>query len=427
MTLHLFPRRRIILVFALILIGTVRSVHAAEPRDFMWMRPLTGDVQPGAWVQVPIPPDVYGACHTFPHDIRIIDEEGHQWPFFLAPRPSEPVYRSVEVDTLNTGWIEGPERYLRVDLAIAPGPDGIPSRHQQLRVETSGQDFIRRIEVYGAERQGDWGRLGEGYLIRSRTPRRLDEAVLDYPQSDYSRLQIRIYPRTRDATEMFSIQQIGVLGRIEPEPRLVSRPFNRIANPQPTTHTNAQVLELDLHHEKLPMAEIRLRAEDGDYVRRVDVFTRNTPEESWRRNRSAEIYRVGPSVRDRVPLHQSARFVRLELVHDDDPPLVLQDIEALGYLDHIVVEARQGADPMFYYGSATARPPGYDLQARVRRSPERILESRSLGPVSPNTGYRSSGYGPWGAYLATLAIAVTSLIVIAVVVRMLKQIQREAA
>jgi len=401
----------------------VRDVNAVEIKSFEWMRPIVEGSSPGTIFRVEVPSDIYARSHNFPDDIRIYDANEKQWPFFLEYEQAQSGFREVPADRVNMAWTEGPDQYLRLDLRVRrdESSSGRP-KHNHVLLETSGRDFIRRVEVFGSEDQSTWALLGQGYLIDVSEPGRIEESAVHYTPSDYPFVQVRVFPNARNAMESFSINRADIR-TIEPATattRIV--PHQRLEVPKNEQRPDAEVVLLDLENEHHPVESIVLRAEGGDYLRRVVVSIRDDSNEPWRYAGAGDIHRIGVSTKDKIPLQGHGRYIKCELYHYDDPPLQLSTIEVRTTRSHLVIESQSGSDPVLYYGGQFVTAPQYDLKSRAKMKSKEEWGLGSLGDAAPNPAFRKTGYGSWGKYLATGAVGLASLAVMMVLVRMFKRI-----
>ena len=89
---------------------------------------------------------VFDGSLDFPRDLRLFDDDGTQWPWYLHhPKPSSR-FQKLKVETLNRLMMETPSPHLQLELEIAAAKR---PRHNQIRIETAGSDFIRKVEIFG--------------------------------------------------------------------------------------------------------------------------------------------------------------------------------------------------------------------------------------------------------------------------------------
>lgn len=418
---RLWPTRLLLIgLFAL----TGSTTFAATARDFAWRRPIPGPTETGELLRIPITEDLYGLTSRFPNDIRVLDEDGTPWPFFhYAPRPqhtTDPVPHTI----LNRAWFAGgpaEPSYYRLDLQIFPDNTGRPRQHNQVRLTTTGSDFIRRVEIYGAESPGDWGLLGAGYLVNHRHPRRVED-IVTYSEASYPYLQIRVYANVRNALEEVEVSSIALQRRTTTRPYATREiPHELLPLPRSERQDDTQIILLRTTYAGQPVHSIRITAQ-GDYVRRVTLSTRNTDRDPWRFAGSGDVYQVGPLRQTTLIANGRGAFWKLHIPHYDDAPLEIEELELRTAVDYLIIEAASERDAMLYFGSDRVTSARYDLRARFEQMslspdslPERILEERQTNPA--HQLHRMQRLEPW---LIPAAIAVASLTVVWIVVRMFR-------
>ena len=409
-----------IALFSCYLAGTLAL--AAAPRDFENVAPIQGELEQGEFYRIRIPGEVYAHCHDFPDDIRIFDVDGRQLPFFLWRSSDFDRTDEIETNLLNRSRAEGDIGYWRQDLRVEPRSDGVRPRHNRLIVQSTGREFIRRVEVFGSEQGEDWSLLADGFLVRMRRPTAIDNHTINYPESDFPRIQLRVYPSAMEALETFEIQRIELarstradivydwvsVTEIEPLPRDLNE--------------DAQVIVLDAGYRRVPIEKLIFDVEQTEYARAVRVHGRNSQGDDWRHLVSAEIHSLSGSPSNEVSFRGSRnRYLKVEVYHYDDQPLSLRGIRAAGSARNLVFEACSTNAPALYYGSGFARPPRYDLRRRLADVDIAGLAPIVLGESTANSAYRPHGFGRWGPWLAGILVAIASLAVVAVIVDMIKR------
>ncbi len=400
------------------------AAHAAGDlrEEFAWRQTLDGDFAEGGLYRLAVPGAIFDGCRAFPDDLRIIDETGQQWPFFLWTPSEKQDVRVVPSQTLNASVVEKPDRYLRQDLRIAPDPEtGRPREHNQVILRTPGRDFIRRVEVYGKEGEAPWAFLGSGYLVDYSRDARAANGTIRYPVSTLPLIQVRVFPNARDATEPLSIDHLCA-GLCVTEPgELEPVPLTQMETPKDERTNECQVLVFDTGARTRPVERLTIRADDREYARSVRVSARNDETNVWRWVADGEIHRIGQDVQDAVGVKwASYRFLKLEVFHYDDRPLTNVRVEALAVPRYIVFEAGGGRKPELYYG-AKVEAPRYDLE---RRKGKEALSSAPVAKIEPRTDnvmHEVTWLEKYGRWLAVLAVGAVSVLVLWVVLGMLKR------
>jgi len=412
-------RDRLITWFtAAALVAALHAHGAKDPaRPYAWRLPLQGEMKDGWHYRVTLPGVVYDRALQFPVDLRVVDGTTTLWPHVLLVTDKGKL-RHLAAEIRNRSIAEGPRAYHRLDLVIAGDGD---ARHDRVIIKSSGQRFIRMAEVYGAEKGADWVLLGKGYLIRDDRPHRVRQTTVTYPLSDFPRLQVRVYPTAEDATEVFTVQTIKVQGHVRIPPPMEVLAATPVETAAADRKEDAEVLVVDLGYRNRPFDRVRIPCERADYIRTVSVHGRNDEKETWRYLGCGDIQALDGNVRDSVDVSGKHRYVKCSVLHYDDQPLGVSAIEVLAVPDVLLIEAGEGADPCLYVGNEFAKAPRYDLARRRGNMDVATLPLLSLGEITENPDYRRGGFGKLGPWLAGIAVALVSLLVLYVIIGMLKQ------
>lgn len=405
--------------FLLLLALLPLDLYPNAPREFAWHLPLHDSPEPLAYAGIPLPRDVRAHSLHFPNDLRILDDTGTAWPFFLhKPEPAPSVPEPLPARRLNELHVEGPGGYRQLDLLLEE-----PRRpHTRLHLDTTGTDFVRRVEVLASDDRQTWGLIATGYLIRTDTPARIRETTLRYPPNTLPHLRIRIYPNTRNASETFTITAARP-EHLPPasQPELTEHPLTRLPAPNTAPEPGIQQLHLDLGLPRQPFQSIELTATGRDHLRRVNVYTRNEPGDPWQPCGGGDIYRIGSLTQTRLPVRGQGRYLRLDILNRDDPPLDIDTLRVLHRTETLItqVPANPGT-PALYFGSETAAAPRYDLQSRWNRlSPPPPLHTLQPGDLQPNPAHRPPLSPGLLNTLSLLLVAATSALVLWIIYRMM--------
>ncbi len=402
-----------------LLVSTLFSLalRAEAPRDFAWRIPLSGELQPDAYYRIPLPREVRALAADFPRDLRIFDETGAAWPFFLErPPQTGPATETVSAVQRNALHVEGPDGHRQIDLHIS----GDRPVHTQLHIQTDGTDYVRRVEVLGSDDQQTWGLMAMGYLIHANRPQTLRETIIRYPASNLPYLRVRVFPNTRDALETFSLQTLRVERATRtPAPPLTEHTFTRL--PDTAAERRIQHIHLDLGLVRQPFQAIELDVEGRDYLRRVNLFTRDRESDSWRGCGGGDILRVETLRQNRLNVSGTGRFIRLDIHNHNDPPLDVQSLRVLHRTEHLITQAPPNASaPNLYLGAEHLPAPRYDLQTRMDRRPA-PPPVQTLHPAAPEENpLHRPGLSPGRLrMLSILLVATVSTLVIWIIYRMM--------
>ena len=413
---------RRVLILGCLLAAAAGSAAAEQDlrTKFDWRQPLPGAFERGTLGRVAVPAEVYDGCRMFPADLRIINEHGEQWPFYVWTPEGRLTSQSVEIQLLNTSTAE---HYVRQDIRIQEDPrTGARREHNQVIVKTPGRDFIRRVEVYGSEDGRAWAQLAGGYLVDHVRDVRVANHDIRYPVSTFPLLQVRVYPNARDATETVVVQEVEVQAAREVAGEWEEVALSAVAVTKDDQKDGCQVLVFDTAARNRPVERLAVRARDQAYARGLRVYGRNEATNAWRWLADGEIHRIGRDIQDEVVLRGSAcRFLKLELYHYDDAPLDQVEVLARATPRYVVFEAQDGVEPQLYYGALGLAAPRFDLMRR--KVPEDAAGAKLVraGKRTDNELRQTPGWGRRGPWLAALAVGLVSLAVIWSVVGMLKK------
>lgn len=402
-----------------------RIVGAAEdPRQpFQWRKMIEHPVESGTLYRIRTTPDVFDACPSFPADVRLFDAQGRAWPFFLwAPAGREEV-RQVPAELLNAGQVEQPARYLRQDLRVRSSrAGGARPIHDRVVIRMSGETFFRRVEVLGSETGETWIALAEGYLVAQGRDG-ADNRTISYPASDFPLVQVRIHPDARNTSEPMALREISLA-------RLLSETGERETLPLEWTVPSAeqrkdtQVLLADAGARNRPLIRIGIEAGEGDYARPVRVHGRNAPTNDWRWVAEGGVHRIGAHMRDTVEVRGAAyRYWKIELLQGEDAPLAIRRLRAEAVPQDLVFEARGGPEtrPALYFGTSRFGLPRFDLQQRTPAEARATAPIVELGRRHANPERVVHGLSRYGRVFGLAAVALVSLLVIAVIAHMIRR------
>ena len=138
-------------------------------------------------VVLELPLDVLDAARTDHADLRLYDASGREVPYALRIRREIHESEAFDAQEMNRGE-RGDMAELTLDLGATPAP------HNELEVETTGGGFRRRVSVEGSEDGEEWATLEDEALIFrfSSQGRGVDQRRVEYPQSDYRFLRVRV-------------------------------------------------------------------------------------------------------------------------------------------------------------------------------------------------------------------------------------------
>ena len=407
----------------LLAMAALSTVHAAE-KDlrfrFELMRKMDGTFSAGQRGRLVVSGDVFGQSRHFPNDIRIMADDGTQWPFFLHVPKEGVESKTLEPEILNRSWVAGSEPCLQFDLVMAPVDGTIPV-HNRMELDTSGRDYVRRVEVFTGTPDQPSGRLASGYLIDFSRQRNAQNRTIRYPDSDAGRLHVRIYPNAQAGNETFDLSSATLRYRAVVEVGREPVVFVELDVPEREQEAGAATRIVDLGEAERPVEFITFEVENESFARCVSVYGRNADHEPWRWVGGGEIHRLNGDRETTVTLHAKDRYLKVQVFHYDDPPLAIHAIVLEAIPRYLVFEATSNGSAALFFRDWDIKAPRYDLKGRIDNGEiDRLPVVRTLDAV-PNEAVKAQPWRKYSKILGGLAVGAVSLLVIWVIASMLKQ------
>lgn len=405
--------------------GAPDTASAAPPATadwsrYRWQQELIDPPGPRLLFKVAVPPEVYDGSTDPLRDLRILGAKGRSWPLYVWTPGEEPQRTTATGTILNRYTLDGnpPRRVVEVDA----GPGGDP--HSRIRVETSGRDFVRRVQVSGSRDRREWARLGEGWLVDNARPPSVRNDVIRFPESDFRYLKVEIWPNARDRRDALSVTNVSVyrtLHEDDGEWREVAleplpSPAGERGNADATLHL------YDAGADNRPLRRLTLRVADPEFARPVRVWGRSASEDEWTFVSGGEIHRYGDEENLTIELRGfEYRFARVEISHFDDEPLRVLGATGFERVTYVVAESRGDAPAYLVYGQTPpVEEPRFDLRERTGAPAAAAAIVVKLGPREPNDRHHDFP-GDWTPWIAGGAIAVVSLILVWVIAGMVRR------
>lgn len=393
-----------------------------DPRGpFNWRQSIEGGLESGALYRLRLPPEVFDGCKMFPADLRLLDQAGAEWPFYLWT-PSEEGGEIPRQATLlgQTVITSGPHR-VELDLRVEPRGREATPRHDRVIVQTSGRDFLRRVEVLGSADGTDWQPMGAGFLVDQSAPQQIVNRVVTYPPTDLPFLRLRIHPDAKGGAETLDVPHVAVALLETAAVELDEVPIELLSVPAEEQKAGVQVLIGDAGVRNRPLRHLRVEAEGGHFALPVKVYGRNAETNRWRWIADGGVQRWGAQVRDEIQVKGTTyRFFKVELYHYENPPVDVRRVTGAAVPHTLVFRAGGGAAPFLYYGGVGLSLPRYDLQRETppRRAAEAVevrLGQQQINPQRLARGLQS--YGHWLTMMAAGVVALLGVVVIVHFVR----------
>jgi len=308
-----------------------------------------------------------------------------------------------------------------------------PQQHNEVEIETAGDNFRRMAEVQGSADGVEWSTLASGAIVFRFTAhgRTVEQKSVDYPVSRYRYLRIRVERDSQvdraapELKELRIFRAARVMGEtVAFQGSIESRDVDRV-NGRP-----ASIWRVDFG-ARIPVERLALTVGPGLYSRPFELDANDdpaspTPLASGTLDRNEDQPDKQPVIE--FPEH-FARRVKLMVTDDRNPPLPISGVEALGAAREVVFEARSAAaGPIrVYYGNPRALAPRYDLAARLPAQLTPPPSRLTLGPERENPIYHPeplpfSERAPWVVYVV---LAGASVVLAAILLSLLRASKSE--
>jgi len=367
-----------------------------------------------------IPGDVFDQARNFPADLRILDENGTQWPFFFAKPSDRTLSEKQTPQILNKAFVGGTEPHWELDLVM---PEGTPGAvHNRLEISTSGNDFVRRVEISRSKEGGLSAHLGSGYLISFPNNRNARNNRITYPYTDATRLHVNVFTSAKNADEHFEVQRVAVYcqGKILAEREPVDTVLCVV--PEKETDKRTQTFILDSGFQKRPVEFITFAVTDASFARCVSVSGRNVENEPWRNAGGGEIHRFEKGEKTTISVRALYRWIKIAVRQDDNLPLDIQSIRLEAIPRYLAFEAASELPARLCFRGWDLPAPRYDLRTRTSEATSLTWPVVELEAIQPNVSAGSiSFYRKYSSVIGSFIIGGVSLLVVWIIISMMRR------
>ncbi len=397
----------------------MRAICLLGAGFFLAAAPARGDFDPSAWeyrggvsvppgaaaaglVELDLPPEVLDRARPDLSDLRLVGEDGKEIPYVIEDARPAGAGEESAARLYNRAFREGRSSSATADL-------GAKVRKNRVRVVTAGEDFRRGVEVEGSDDGSSWRTLVRGALLFRVGPSggaEYEKDAVAVPENDLRYLRVTVHNGPGDPGR---VEISDILVRREPPPPSPARPVP-LAGSYVEQTGNRTLLEFDLGFRHLPLRELKLSFSELNYFRRLRLsgrqektrivksavedakpLEREVPED-WRPISSGAVYRyAGAEGGEESPAVDLAsagcRYLRVEILNGDDPPLSFTGAEVSRAERRIRFPAPPGEGAFLYFGNPSARSPRYDLSHYADRLAGRGTAAAALESPSANPAF----------------------------------------
>jgi hypothetical protein len=343
-------------------------------------------------------------------DLRLYDSAGREVPYVLRVLRDVATTNAFPAREFNRS-ADGGIAQISLDLGERTEP------HNQVEIDTAGNNFRRLVDVQGSADGAQWSTLASAAIIFrfAAGGHSVEQQAVDYPASRYRYLRVRV---TRDPQPGESAVPVLLGVRVRRSVHLAGEMTSTVGNMEARDADRANARPASLWRVdlsgRIPIQQVLLNVGDGVFSRPFTLEAVDDPAspvllasgELTRRESTAVQLKVGFEER-------WARRLRLTVVDDRNPPLSIYALTAEGAARQVVFDGASVAPGVMrlYYGSARALAPRYDLAARVPAESGRVADRLGLGPQRDNPAYRPdpkpfSERSPWLVYIVLAAAGI---------------------
>ncbi len=375
--------------------------------------------------------DVFAHARPDLADLRLFDSTGKAIPYALRYRRPQSIRENVAATEFNRAQPENGPSEVTLDLQR----DDI--QYNEIKVETSGANFRRAIEVDGSEDGKAWRKLVAANLIRfQHENQKFDLDSLTFAESRFRFVRVRVHPDPAHVTgnneqELFRFINVNVMRHAEdPGERLTQEGTLQPREPGRSYGAPGSVWIIDLGGGNMPCDQIEADIADSEFARDIRLEAEYssgplgqlrfspiglTSEPLWRR-------KPGESKKPLIAKFEEVQTRRLRLYVTDhrNPPLSIRSIKFSAPARQVVFArpASEAGESQLFFGNPRAESPNYDF---ARNLPERLAPSPARTELK--TAARNASFVPppqpfterfpWLIYvvLGTVSVVLAGMIV----------------
>jgi hypothetical protein len=383
--------RIIMLVWALLLAagsaGAQAYRHLAE----------VGAVQEPGFYKIHLPPSVTGHLNPRLGDLRLMDGQGQEVPYFLTREEAvrqQSQFREYEMVRYGSNGRQASTLVLR-------NPARSPISNISLLIKNA--DVQKRAQLSGSNDAQAWYIIQDRLLLQSIHNREAtaELKLLDFPLSDYEYYRLEINDSASAPlnivragfydtfTQSGQFTQLSDLTVRQQDSAGVKKTFLTFSSPQLLL---LDKLTLDISGPSHYRRQATLYALRQEPDRRGREMTVREPVRQVELSSGKENTVLLPSLRGREWV--------LEIENQDSPPLQIREARLYQRNTYLVAELQQGQGYRLVFGRPDAAPPAYDL-AYFRDQVPAAVPVLHPGPVQPNPALAAPA--PEGALSRLLA------------------------
>lgn len=360
---------------AALLSSTVLYAAEFEVKGWQWQSVLEIPKSFNGYVALEMDPELFGLSRRYPCDFRVVDGDEMMVPHVVQcddPHAVKEVRQ--QVNFINRSY--APNEYVRAVLDF-----GEKKSKNRLQVRMSGNNYRRKVLLEGSQDAENWETISDRLLLFNFSSLEDDSEgdELRFQINNFQYLRLTVY-NMPDDPERIHIHEVIAIYSLEKEDAELLPVHIAASTIRGTTDT---YIDIDLHYRNLPLDHIDLDVKDERFIRRYQVFGRNSEREvlprlveggwsgieretPWNWMGEGMIYRIHEgqniSVDTVIPVRfQGYRYLKIIVENEDNPPLSIQNISIQRMICRLIFPVEPEQHYFLYCGNPKADCPDFDL------------------------------------------------------------------
>lgn len=178
---------------------------------------------------------------------------------------------------------------------------------------------------------------------------------------------------------------------------------------------------LDAGFKGVPLRRAVIQAAESNFARTVKVYGRHSETNKWRWMAEGALHRLPDREREWIDLNDGAyRFLKIELLHFDEPAITITNITVLAEPHYLVFLAHCDGPASLYFGSSAPNLPIHELRHRL--SPRELAAARhaAIGPREENPYMLHAELHSYARLLLISTLVICALLAVAVFLKRLR-------
>ncbi len=348
----------VVFVFFLFISG---AFAAFDTKDWGWETNIEPGEHAGGFVRLTVSPWVFDKSESDLRDIRILDKSGNLVPYLVhwgRNKAAERIEWS-NVRMINTSF--EPRQSVRAVLDF-----GGTREKNRLKIETTGENFRRRILIEGSQDTRSWERIADNLYIFDvkQDGNHIQANILRFPVNNFQYLRLTVYLMTDDPEQVEILSVQAALSRVLEE-ELTEQPVSKAEVSHDEKHRET-IMEWDMGFRNMPVAAVKLKLDDPHFYRGYALEARNSlktqikrqtetgskeseEDTPWMPVRQGVLYRIldGDKVSESLEienLYSAFRYFRIRIFDQDNPPLKIKPDQTTVFCRRISLIFKQERD-----------------------------------------------------------------------------------